>query len=157
MIDFSEANKESLIWHFSSLAEKVLSDRNIEVPFCEIKKTAESYIDNQIAMQKGMQEYYDYLRDVDKKNKRLLTAIKKVKGKTFYKHLLTIIEESEGIDGFAQIVKEPVGKFQKEQYGRTIPGYWVDQWAVGMEGDSWEGTVCVQLKPNKYLKFSYSM
>ena len=108
-------------------------------------------------MQKGMQEYYDYLNEENKKNHRLLNAIKKVKGKTFFKYLMEIIEESEGIKGLAQIVKEPTGKFQEEKYGRQINGIWVEQWSVGMEGDSWDGFVCVQLKENKYLKFGYSM
>ena len=70
---------------------------------------------------------------------------------------MEIIEESEGIKGLAEIVKEPIGAFQKEKYGRQINGIWVEQWTVGMEGDSYEGFVCVQIKPNKYLKFKYSM
>ena len=59
--------------------------------------------------------------------------------------------------GWAEIIKEPIGKFQEEKYGRQINGIWVKQWSVGMEGDSWEGFICVQIKQNKYLKFGYSM
>jgi hypothetical protein len=157
MIDFSEDNKESLIWHFASIADKALLQYGKEVAFCEVRELAESYVDNEISMQKGMQEYYDYLNEENKKNHRLLNAIKKVKGKTFFKYLMEIIEESEGIKGLAEIVKKPIGTFQKEKYGRQINGYWVEQWAVGMEGDSWNGFVCVQLKEDKYLKFGYSM
>jgi len=104
-----------------------------------------------------MNEYHDYLNELDRKNKRLLKAIKKVKGNTFYKYLLQIIEESEGISGLAEIVSKPVGEFQAEKYGRQIKGIWVSQWSVGTEGDSWDGIVYVEIKPNKYLKFNYSM
>ena len=108
-------------------------------------------------MQKGMEDYFNYLGEVDRKNRRLLKAIKKVKGKTFYKYLMEILEESEGMSGLAEIVKEPTGEFKAEKYGRQINGIWLNQWTTGMEGDSYEGIVCVQLKADKYLKFSYSM
>ncbi|HUM52922.1 MAG TPA: hypothetical protein PK431_13955 [Chitinophagales bacterium] len=157
MIDFTEENKESLIWHFASCADRCLIKYGKEVSFCELKKIVDEYVGNEISMQKGMQEYYDYLKEENRKNHRLLNAIKKVKGKTFFKYLMGIIEDSEGIKGLAQIVKEPVGKFQEEKYGRQINGIWVEQWSVGMEGDSYEGFVCVKVKPNKYLKFGYSM
>lgn len=157
MIDFSEENKESLVWHFSSFADRCLSNRGMEVPLVEVKKLAEDYIDNEIAMQKGMQDYYDSMREIDVTNRALLNEIKKEKGKTFFKYLMEIIEESEGIRGNAEIVNKPVGEFQKEKYGRQINGYWVEQWSVGMEGDSYEGFVCVQLSPDRYLKFGYSM
>lgn len=156
MIDFKEENRDSLergFIAFYNTVEYFRQDNN-DMPIGTIAK---KYVDNEIAMKKGMQEYYDYLKEENRKNQRLLNAIKKVKGKTFYKYLLDIIEESEGIKGLAQIVKEPIGTFQKENYGRQINGIWVDQWSVGMEGDSYEGFVCVQLKSNKFLKFGYSM
>ena len=83
--------------------------------------------------------------------------IKKEKGQAFYNYLRVIIEESDGIAGLAEIVSEPTGTFQKEDYGRTIKGIWVDQWNVGMESDSYAGTVCVQLSEKRFFKFSYSM
>ena len=104
-----------------------------------------------------MQEYYAYLRQEAKENSKLLSAIKKEKGDIFFKYLKEIIEESEGIRGLAEIIEVPIGKFQEEKYGRQIKGIWVDQRSVGMEGDSWEGTVCVQLSENRYYKFNYSM
>lgn len=149
-------NKESFRQHLISFHQQLEHEKS-ENPSVNVFTVIDGYIDNQLAMEKGMEEWMEFEREQDRKNLRLLKAIKSVKGKAFYKHLLEVIEESEGLKGLAQIVKEPVGKFQKESYGREIKGIWVQQWAVGDTGDSWEGNVCVQVKPNKYFKFSYSM
>lgn len=150
----TEENRQDIIYlltgfynHITDMEDKTYAPMKIIEPF----------VDDQINMYKAMSEYYDYLGLLHNKNERLLRAIKKVKGKTFYKYLIEIIEDSEGIKGLAEIVSKPTGKYQEEPYGRTIKGMWIEQWNVGMEGDSWEGTVCIQLKPNKYLKFNYSM
>lgn len=117
---------------------------------------ADIYIENEISMERGWREHFNYLESVKKYNTRILMAIKSVKGKTFYKYLKNIIEESDRIDQQMEIVPEPTGDYQKECYGRTIPGIWVDQRSVGDSGDSYAGSVCILLKPNKYLKFYYS-
>jgi len=150
----TEENRQEFIYLLTGFYNHIryMEDKNL--PSIKI---IEPFIDDQIAMYKDLSEYYDYLILEDNKNKRLLRAIKKTKGKTFYKYLMEIIEDSEGIKGLAEIISEPYGKFQKENYGRTIKGVWYTQQSVGMEGDSYEGTVCVQLKPNKYLKFNFSM
>jgi len=157
MVDFSEENKESLVSHFSMFANKLLMDMGKEVATVNLRKAADDYVSNEIAMQKAMKEYYEYLRKQGEENNLLLLEIKKEKGNTFFKYLKEIIEESEGIRGVAEIVKTPNGTFQEEKYGRQIKGVWVDQWSVGDTGDSWEGTVCVQLSENRYFKFNYSM
>lgn len=115
-----------------------------------------AFVDNEIAMYEGMQSWFAYEDECAKHNQELLKSIKKSKGNTFYKYLLEIIG-SEGMNNKAEIVTEPVGKFQEEKYGRTIKGYWVEQWSQGMEGDSWGGHVCVQLNENEYFKFNYNM
>lgn len=117
------------------------------------------FLDNKIYEENEWKKICEAEYDIHRRNQRLLRAIKSVKGKTFYKRLMEVIKESEGMRSFflAEIVKVPVGKFQSERYGREIKGIWVDQRSVGMEGDSWEGTVCVEIKPNKYFKFHYSM
>ena len=115
------------------------------------------YLDNKEAEAKAYQEMADYDKEVWRRNERLLRAIKAVKGKTFYKHLLEIIKSLDRIDGMMGVVKEPNGKWQDERYGRTIKGLWVDQWSTGTEGDSFSGNAYVQLKENKYLKIGYSM
>lgn len=122
-----------------------------------IGPSVDAYLNDQLAMEEGMKAWADYERSIFVHNNRLLKAIKSVKGKTFSKYINEIIKECDNVTDKMQIVKEPVGNFQKENYGRTIKGIWINQWSVGMEGDSWNGTVCVELRPNKYLKFSYSM
>lgn len=117
---------------------------------------ADIYIDNEISMEQGWRQHFEYLEAVKKYNARILKAIKSVKGKTFYKYLKNIIEEGDRIDQQMEIVAEPIGDFQKEHYGRSIPCIWVDQRSVGDSGDSYAGTVCIRLKSNKYLKFYYS-
>ena len=154
MIDFSPENKENIKTHFLMFLDMVQHEPDKTIMPVTI---AEKYIDNEIAMQEGMKQYYEDLRAIDMENHALLQEIKKEKGKIFYKYLLEIIEESEGIKGKAEIVDTALGKFQEEKWGRQIKGIWVQQWTVGMEGDSFEGFVCVQLGENRYLKFGYSM
>ena len=154
MIDFSEENKQCIKRHLVQFFNCTSHEHNKGVAIDEV---ADRYVDNEISMQKAMKEYYDYLKEESEKNHRLLLEIKKDKGSTFYKYLIEIINESEGIKGVAQIVDKPVGEFQKEKYGRQIKGIWVDQRSVGDSGDSWEGTVCVQPDKSRYLKLGYSM
>ncbi len=156
MIDWSEENKDSIVWHLMHFYECV-QYQTTEKPEARIQDIARSYVDNEINMANGMKEYFEYERSVYKYNDRLLRAVKSAKGTTFYKYLCQIMSESDRVHGHMSIIKEPLGKFVKEKYGRQIPGYWVEQWSTGMEGDSFSGHVCVQLKPNKYLKFDYSM
>ena len=112
-----------------------------------------------------MEEHYAELsrlnKIVDAKNKRLLTAIKSVLGKSFVRNLLALLEECEvgsqlGVSTEFEIVRQTGSTWVSERYGRKIAGYWVDQWAIGDSGDSFEGYIYVELKPNRYLKASFS-
>lgn len=115
-------------------------------------------LDEQEVIDNHWKEMAEWEKECGRKNRRLLKAIKSVKGKAFYGHILDIIEESEGIDGVAEIVRLPVGNFQEEKYGRSIKGIWVNQTTNGgYSGDSFAGTVCVELKPGRFLKFAYAM
>jgi hypothetical protein len=156
MISFKE-DGERLKYHLTGFYNMVEYERKKD-PTLGVGYLANRYVDNETRMENDMQEYCNYMKEIDRKNRRLLNAITAVKGKTFYKHLATIIEESEGLRGLAEIVKEPIGKFQKEQHGRKIPGIWVDQTTDGgYTGDTFAGTVCVQISENKYYKFNYEM
>ena len=152
MLLITEENKESLRWHLVSFHGIASLTQNEPIGLL-----AEKYVENELAMAKGMQDYYDEIRKEEEANKNFLDGIKKRKGATFFKYLMEIIEESEGIKGLAQIVKEPIGSFQKDKKGRQIEGIWVNQYAAGDSGDSWYGTVCVKIDENEYLKFGYSM
>lgn len=156
MISFKE-DGERLYWHLMGFYNMVEYERsqNRDVAVGELAK---KYVDSEIDMESAMEDLSNYYKEESRKNRRLLKAIKSVKGETFYKHLMAIIEESEGLQGPAEMVREPIGKFNDEKYGRTIPGYWVNQTEDGgYTGDSFSGTVCVEIKPGRYLKFNYSM
>lgn len=121
-------------------------------------KIIESFLNSEESAEKGMAEYFEGLKQIEKSDKRLLRAIRHVKGYSFWKNLHKAFKELGTIQEWAplQLVKEPKGDFVKEKYGREIKGYWVDQRSVGDSGDSFEGTICIQIRENKYLKFHYS-
>ena len=160
----SELNTEEQIseerqrkyWELSSFYHHVMHITNHHPDTCP-SDIINKFIDNQEFEAKAWQQMADYGQEMWQHNQRLLQAIKKVKGKTFYKYLVQIIKDSDRVTEKMEIVKEPCGTWQDEPFGRTIKGYWVEQWSVGTEGDSFEGFVCVQIKENKYLKFRYSM
>jgi hypothetical protein len=129
-----------------------------QTPNPNIHEYAESYIKNEIAMEEGMQSYFDGINEIHRRNSRILRAIKSIKGKAFYRHLVALIKDANPTEWHEwEIVSEPSGKKQNEsEFGRSIKFIWVDQWSVGTEGDSFEGYIEVQLKENKYLKFRYS-
>ena len=56
--------------------------------------------------------------------------------------------------GRLEIVKEPTGDNQNEQYG-VFKSVFVDQWTRGMEGDSFAGFIYGKLSKGKWLKVPY--
>lgn len=106
-----------------------------------------------------MKKWQEEERDIDRRNERLLKAIKSVKGEKFYNEILYEIQESQGMHGLAEIVREPVGIFQSyEDDDSILPGIYVDQTTDGgYSGDSFAGTICIEIKPGRFLKFYYSM
>lgn len=149
-------NKEHLINAFSGFALQVEYEKD-HGKFVSSYKSAQSYVENQIACEKGMDEYYAYVRECEQSDKRLLKAIRTVKGKTFVKHLLEVIDRDQTMGSKMAIVREPIGEFVKEQYGRYIKGYWVVQYSVGTEGDSFQGTICIEIRTDRYLKVHFSI
>jgi hypothetical protein len=127
-------------------------------PNISLNKFAASYIKNEVDMEKGMDEYFQWLQLVDKRNSRVLRAIKTIKGKTYYKHLISYLKDASVPEWCEfEIVREPIGDEQKvTEYGRSITREWVEQWSVGTEGDSFEGYICLELNPGRYLKFRFS-
>lgn len=150
-------NKESFRWHLISFYGWVENQRK-DNPDVNVYKVADDYVANEIKMEEGMREYHEYLNSISRYNERILRAIKSVKGKTFYNHLTEYLKHTEASDWHFEIVSQPVGKLQEvSEFGRPIKKEWVVQHAVGDSGDSWAGTICIQLKENKYLKFHFSM
>lgn len=131
-------------------------DQNIVIP--DQDRIIEGYVYEQRMYHdcySGLTKYDD---ECARSNKRMIKILKRVKGRTFVKRFLEVVESCDGVRGKMYLSSVPKGKKQSEdEFGRLIKYIWVDQRSVGMEGDSFEGTVSVEVKPNKYLCFDYSM
>lgn len=151
-----KGNEESIRYHLLDFLHVV---EHYKEPNKSSFDIAVAYIKNQVDMENGMEDYYQAILLVERKNNRILRAVKSVMGKSFYKHLIAYLKEAQPVNyGVWEIIREPVGHLQKvTDYGRAIRQEWVQQWSVGMEGDCFEGIICVPLKPGRYLKFHFSM
>lgn len=130
--------------------------------FMEEADNRERYYPKQEAREReqyeeAMKKLEEEEKEVSEHNNRLLAQIEEEKGTAFFEELIEVIQDSEGIQGRAELVKEPVGTYQEED-GVEIPGIWVDQTTNGgFTGDTFAGTVCVKIRENSFLKFQYSM
>lgn len=107
--------------------------------------------------EKVYSELAEQEKEIARSNNRLFKAIETVKGKAFLRNLKMVLFDCY-LSNYDKctIVNSTTGKWQEERYGREIRGYWVDQWSVGMEGDSFAGFIYVKLKENKFIKCPYS-
>jgi hypothetical protein len=96
-----------------------------------------------------------YYAECDRINKRIAKAIERVKGKAFLKRLYECIADGCDIKGTWEFCREPEGKYQIENYGRSIPGVWIHQHCSNEAGDSFYGTICIKLRENKFLKLHF--
>jgi len=149
-------NRDLLIHHLAGFLNQVQYQKDNNT-FVSSYKSAEGFVDNEIAIEKGMAEYYEWGHQCERSDRRLLRAIAAVKGKTFVKHIKDIIDDSTTTGTRMVILREPIGKFQEEKHGREIKGIWIDQWATGMEGDGFAGTICIEIRKGTYLKFDFSI
>ena len=106
-------------------------------------------------------EAYDKLAeledDIQRKNGRIINAIRSVKGSGFVINLLELVDEISDYTVYESwtLVKKPVGDKQEEDFG-LIEYVWCDQWSTGMEDDSFSGYIYVELKEHLFLKIPYS-
>ena len=150
-------NRESLINHLDGFYRHVQYQKE-HGNFESIHKSACGYVDNQISAEEGMSQYYAYLEECERSDRRLFRAIASVKGKTFVKRLKELINGEQTYGTRCVILREPVGEYQKEtEYGNQIKGIWLQQWSTGTEGDSFSGIICVEIRPGRYFKFDFSM
>ncbi|WP_276483579.1 hypothetical protein [Paraflavitalea pollutisoli] len=119
----------------------------------------QTFIRNNVKNEEGMDDFHLDMQEVDRKNKRMLRAIKSVKGRSFYNHVREYLKNIEAVYWREyEIVREPQGDPQQvSEYGRAIKKEWIDQWSTGTEGDSFDGYACIELKPGRYLRIYYSM
>lgn len=111
--------------HLTNFFEQYQHFRITE-PELNLYEYADSYIKNEIAMEEGMQAYFDGIQAIARYNLRILKAIKKINGKTFHKHLLALMKDSEAVSWSNwEIVSESTGKMQQEnEYGKFIKQIW---------------------------------
>jgi hypothetical protein len=147
---------ESLKRHLIQFANTVEYYKQTNEPDQSISHIADIYINSEAQAEDGMKQFFDWTKEVNRRNRRLLRAIKNVMGRTFYRHIIEIIGDDVVDWEPMELVRSPMGEFQKENYGRHIKGLFVDQRAEGDSGDSFSGTICVQIRRDKYLKFRYS-
>lgn len=91
----------------------------------------------------------EYARD-----QKVWEEVKKIVTPAFFKLIEEEIQESEGGWDF-KIVDEPEGVYQDSVDGIKV---WVNQTENGgYSGDSFSGTVSVELPNKKYLQWDYAM
>ena len=102
---------------------------------------------------KEMDRFYN---EIARKNKRISRAIKSVLGQKYWEDIADCLSECEADTAPFSIVREPNGD-EQDWNCVSFDNTWVDQRSVGMEGDSFEGTVCIPLDEKRWFKFHYSM
>lgn len=107
---------------------------------------------------KIMDDYYrmedEQRAEEERVNVRILKSIKSVKGLDYCLDLEEYMEEAATCGAFS-LVRKVKGHRQDE--GHEIKEVWVDQYSVGDSGDSWAGTVSVELKKGMWLEMPFSM
>ena len=153
-----KGNEESIAMHLRHFHEMAVRDLAVgsETSLYDLSM---AYVINEVSMEDGMAEYGKWLDEVRRRTNRLLRAIKSVRGRTFHKRLIEYLKEAYPSDYIPmEIVREPEGNHQKvTEYGRLITDEWVQQWATGTEGDSFDGIICIPIKTGRYLKFRFSI
>jgi len=95
------------------------------------------------------------IRYEDKTHKAALNFVEKKVSGDMYSDILMVIDNSENCYDF-EITDSPKGEFQEEDY-HHLKGIWVDQNGGGFSGDSFQGTVSIEITKNEYLTFRYWM
>ena len=103
-------------------------------------------------MNDGWEQFVNEIRDEnDKWNFRLLRAIEKVKGELFVSELKVLLKRVDF--GKLHITNKPIGMKIGENRFATIREVWINQKII--DGVA-RGSVCVQIKPNRWLIAQYA-
>ena len=106
------------------------------------------------AWQKAMEDLQAYDEECTKHNKAILKQIAtKLGNKAIadFKNLLDFANVRDKLE----IVSKPDGENQNEECG-VFTEVRVDQWSVGMEGDSFEGFIYGKFANMEWIKIPYS-
>lgn len=152
---FVTENKDrlkSLLLLFTDYLEFVRT----EFPSSPMGPIADDFLKNEI----DQEEIYNNLVYAEKQiveaNEVLMTEMKIRKGEEFRNDFLSCFKHCEGRwYEPIELISTPIGDYQEEhEFGPHIPGMWVDQ---RCRDDSCWGTICIQIEPDQYLKFHFSM
>jgi len=89
------------------------------------------------------------------KNNAIIGQVKAKVSRRVFKDIKTFMDDSGSVYGFC-IKKEPVGC--EQQYDYSFGKYYVNQTCNGgYSGDSYAGTVSINIGINEWFQFSYSM
>ena len=103
------------------------------------------------AMAQAQEEIWKEEKEQQRKDQAVLDSIKLQVSEKLFKLIQKEIKDCDNSYGF-EIIDERKGDDQERKDEINI---WIDQWSVGMEGDSFAGNCYVKLPSGNYLKWSY--
>lgn len=106
------------------------------------------------AWQKAMEDLQAYDEECNKHNKEIMEQVTAKVGNKALEDFKGLLDFA-GVTGKIEIVSKPDGDNQDESCG-VFTEVWVDQWSVGMEGDSFEGFIYGKFSDTEWLKIPYS-
>ena len=101
----------------------------------------------------AMREYHEAEVEQHEKDAAVMCDVKKRVSIERYASIESEIENSEKAYNY-RIVQNPMGEPYIGDHG--IRG-WVDQRAVGLSGDSWVRSVCVEISSHEYLMWDFEV
>ncbi len=103
---------------------------------------------------KALDDFYDYLNEEYDRCEQVLIKVKSIVSKDIFNEIKVLLKESDNTSDY-KITNKKHGNIENDDYPFR---YWVDQTENGgYSGDSFSGTISVEIGKNKYFEFSYSM
>ncbi|MFN4026453.1 MAG: hypothetical protein ACK4IZ_03305 [Flavobacterium sp.] len=136
----------------------ILFDRNTNEPLFETEVNSIFYSDAEnldYLMDLCYQEMHEHDIAVKCNNENLFKVIIRKLGRSFVRDLKDLNEFNDSNLGY-YIAKKPKGNLQKESDLRVIKEIYVEQWSVGMEGDSFAGNISVEISKNQFIIMPFS-
>ena len=106
------------------------------------------------AWQKAMEDLQAYDEECNKHNKEIMEQVTAKVGNEALADFKKLLDFA-AVTTKLEIVSKPDGDNQHESCG-VFTEVWVDQWSVGMEGDSFEGFIYGKFANMEWLKIPYS-
>ena len=101
----------------------------------------------------GYQEYLDWVEEVGKHNEPFFQKLSDKYGKDAFEDLFEDCGFSQKIEVVTEVPMEKPDYRAGEDYPCDV---YVDQWSVGIEGDTWEGYLYIPYE-NVFFKIFYNI